>query len=281
MCLPGCIESVKNRLRRDAANGVVPDGRRRFLKMAGAGLAAAGGMATLAARAEERKFTRVVDLTHSLSDAFPTFGGTPGISLKSLFNFADNGFNMNEWTLNEHTGTHMDAPLHFSADGQTAEEVPVESLVLPLVVVDIRAKAETDDDAQVTPDDLKDWEAEHGPIPAGSCVAMSSGWAAHVGGDKFRNADAEGKLHFPGFHVEAAEMMMGRDVVGMAVDTLSIDYGPSQDFATHYAWLPTNRWGMECVANLDELPPTGATIVAGAPKIIGASGGPSRVIALV
>jgi kynurenine formamidase len=98
----------------------------------------------------------------------------------------------------------------------------------------------------------------------------------------FRNADAEGKQHYPGFHVEAAQMLLEETTaIGLAVDTLSLDHGISADFKTHYAWLPTNRWGLENVANLASLPATGATIMVGAPKWRGGSGGPSSVVALI
>ena len=134
----------------------------------------------------------------------------------------------------------------------------------------------------MTPDDLAAWEAEHGEIPEGAAVAMLSGWGDKTAGPEFRNTDDDGVMHFPGFHAEAADFLIGeRSVVGMAVDTLSLDHGPSTDFATHYLWLPTNRWGLECVANLDQLPAVGATLVAGSPKTAGGTGGPSRLIALV
>jgi kynurenine formamidase len=176
----------------------------------------------------------------------------------------------------------MDAPLHFSENGQSVDEVPVENLVVPLAVVDIREKAASDPDAQVTPDDLTKWIAANGPLPEKCCVAMNSGWGAHVASDKFRGADAEKKMHYPGFHVEAAKMLLEQSTaVGIAVDTLSLDHGPSADFATHYAWLPTNRWGLENIANLDAVPAKGATLVVGAPKHKGGTGGPARVIALI
>ena len=226
-------------------------------------------------------FSKVVDLTHKLMPSFPTYFGEPGLSIEQLFNFGDNGFNLNRWTLNEHTGTHMDAPLHFSADGHAADEIPVENLVVPLAIVDISAKAADNADAEVTPDDLTAYEAEHGEIPDGACVALRSGWDEKASGDGFRNADEAGTMHFPGFHIEATDWLMKeRNVVGMAVDTLSLDHGPSADFKTHYAWLPSNRWGLECVANLGSLPAAGATLVVGSPKVEGATGGPSRLLAL-
>ncbi len=280
MCVPGCQETVARRLLA----------RRRFLKSAGAavGLAMVGCQSASEpttepqAAAGQTTFSRVVDLTHPLGIDFPSFAGTPFMEIEVLNTFETDNFNMKRWHLIEHYGTHMDAPFHFSADQDTADLIPVENLVLPLAVIDIRAKAAADADAQVTPDDLRAWEAEHGPLPDRACVAMYSGWGERVPGDGFRNADADGMMHFPGFHVEAAHFLLEeRNVLALAVDTLSLDHGPSPDFATHYAWLPTNRWGMECVANLGEVPPVGATIVAGGPKIVGATGGPSRVLALV
>jgi kynurenine formamidase len=153
--------------------------------------------------------------------------------------------------------------------------------VVPLVVVDIAGKAQDDPDALLTPDDLLAFEATHGAIPAHSCVAMRSGWERFVAGPGFCNVDAQGVMHFPGFHPDATAFLIERDAVGLAVDTLSLDHGVSRDFPTHRAWLPTGRWGLEAVANLATLPPVGATIVVGGPKIEGATGGPARVLALV
>ncbi len=260
--------------------------RRHFLRTAGAatGLALAGGAPHPETPPVLRgtTFTRVVDLTHTLDDRFPTYGGAPFFEIETLYTYAADRFNMKRWHVTEHVGTHLDAPFHFSADGYPADEIPVEQLVLPLAVVDIRVKAAENPDAQVTPDDLRAWEAVHGQLPERACVAMFSGWEAHLGTDRYRNLDDEGTMHFPGFHVEAAQFMIEeRDVLAIAVDTLSLDYGRAPGFATHYAWLPTNRWGMENVANLGEMPPVGATIVAAGPKIRGATGGPSRVLALI
>ena len=149
-------------------------------------------------------------------------------------------------------------------------------------MIDIAARAAEDADAQVTPDDLNAWIAANGPIPDGACVAMHSGWGAKTATPDFRNADAEGKMHFPGFHVEAAQMLMDETgAVALAVDSLSLDHGPSADFATHYAWLPTNRYGIENLANLDKVPASGATLIVGAPAHRGGSGGPARIFAMV
>jgi kynurenine formamidase len=274
MCAPGCIEHVLSQLSR-----------RGFLRGAGAAAAAATAAAWAPEEAEARtfpRFSRVVDLTHPMTPEFPTFFGTPGIALKRLKDFKTDGFNMFEWTVLEHAGTHLDAPLHFAASGAGPDTLPVEQLVVPLAVVDVTAKTAANPDYQVTPADLRAWERRHGRLPSGACVAMHAGWGRRVGTDAFTGRDANGGLHFPGFHPEATDWLMKeRRVRGMAVDTLSLDFGASTDFKTHYAWLPSGRWGLECVANLDRVPPRGATLVVGAPKIRGATGGPTRLLALL
>ncbi|MGI9405488.1 MAG: cyclase family protein [Hyphomicrobiaceae bacterium] len=273
MCDHCCIESVKNRMLS-----------RRALLGGSAALAAAALTPTAPAQAQGISIAngKPVDLTYELYPDFPTYFGQSGFSMEPKFTYAKEKFNLNIMTINEHTGTHIDAPLHFSENGQSVAEIPVENLVVPLSIVHIHERAAKDPDAQVTPDDLKAWIAKHGPLPKGGCVAMHSGWGKHVATAKFRNADSEGKMHFPGFHVEAAKMLIeDGNTVGIASDTLSLDHGISGDFATHYAWLPTGRWGIENIANLEALPANGATLFVGASKHRGGSGGPARIIAVV
>lgn len=262
-------------------------GRRGFLAAAAAGTVGAAAAASVPARPARaqaaRSFTRVIDLTHPLGPDFPTFAGQPQLRMERMTTLEKDGYNMFRWHVVEHTGTHMDAPIHFGRDGEaeTGDQVPAAHLVVPLAVVDIRRKAAANPDAQLTPDDLRAWEAANGRLPAGACVAMLSGWDAHLMTPKFRGADAEGTMHFPGFHPEAAAMLMEeRNALGIAVDTLSLDHGASKDFAVHYAWLPSNRWGIEAVAHLADLPASGATLVLGNVPIKGATGGPCRVLAL-
>ncbi len=278
MCVPQCQKKIAETLDR-----------RSFLKAAG-GAAAVASAAFLATpvNAKEELFrplsvrvNKVIDLTHPLTPNFPTFGGQPQLAIKEIFTLKKDGYNLKEWTINEHTGTHMDAPFHFSNQA-TADLIPPENLIGPLIVVDIREKAAKDPDALVTEDDLQRWERRWGRIPFGAIVAMNSGWDAHVNTPKFRNADDKQVMHFPGFGIDAIEWLLAnRQVKGIMVDTLSLDHGPSQDFAVHFKWLPSNRWGIECTANLSQVPARGATVVVGGPKIAGATGGPSRCFALV
>lgn len=256
--------------------------RRDFFKTGAAvGAAASIGMAAAPA-AMAAGHGSVVDLTHAYDGEFPTYFGAPGITTEQPFNFAEHGFNLFNLSVNEHTGTHIDAPLHFSADGLAVDEIPVSSLVVPLCVIDIAERAATNADAQVTPDDLSAWIAEHGDIPEGACVAMHSGWADKTGGDGYRNVRADEKMHFPGFHIEATRMLLEEtSAVAIAVDTLSLDHGPSETFDTHYAWLPENRYGIENLAGLGNVPAAGATLVVGAPTHRGGTGGPARIFAMV
>ncbi len=272
MCDICVINSVKERMLS----------RRDFFKASAAvGAAATLGVAT-APQAMADGHGSIMEMTHTYDGDFPTFFNEPGISYKQIFNWDEHKFNLFDLTIREHTGTHIDAPLHFSENGKAVDELAVSDLIVPLCVVDIREKAAADADAQVTPDDLEAWISDNGDIPDRACVAMNSGWADKVGTDGFRNADGDGGLHFPGFHVEATQMLLEQtSAAALAVDTLSLDHGPSGDFATHYAWLPSGRYGIENIAGLDQVPAAGATLVVGAPKHKGGTGGPARIFAMV
>ena len=149
--------------------------------------------------------------------------------------------------------------------------------MLPLAVIDIKAKAARDPLAQVTLEDVKAWEAKHGRIPERACLAMNSGWAAHENTPKFKSLNEKGQHQQPAFHIDAVEFIMEeRNVVSLAVDTFSFDNLHSPENDVHYAWLGDERWGIENVNNLDDVPAVGTTIVVGQPKIQGGSGGPNR-----
>jgi kynurenine formamidase len=270
MCVPGCVEAVQAALSR-----------RSFFK--GAGAAALTATAVTPTAAQTRPFKSVVDLTHTMSPSFPTFLGVPGIEMQKSFDFKKNGFNLYWWRIVEHAGTHLDAPIHFSEAGATSEKIPAESLVTPLAVIDVAAKAARNPDYLLSRADVAAWEKQHGRLPAGCCVAMHSGWARYAeDAAKFLGKDAAGVLHFPGFDPElAAWLLQERQVAGIASDTLSLDNGPSKDFRTHTTWLPAGRWGIENAANLDRVPASGATLVVGLAKVKDATGGPVRLLALV
>jgi kynurenine formamidase len=259
-------------------------GRRGTLAAAAAALTAprlSASPAAAQAAVRVAPVSRVVDLTHTLRPDFPTFDGKPAIEIEPALTVARDGYAMNRLAYLEHVGTHFDAPAHFRAGGASVDAIPAEALVCPLVVLDVAERAAADPDYRLTPEDLAVHERAHGRIPPGACVALRSGWDAHVATPRFRNADASGALRFPGFRPDVAPPLLERGVAGVAVDTLSLDYGGSRDFAFHLAWLGAGRWGLECAANLGALPPTGATIVAGAPRIAGGTGWPGRALALL
>jgi kynurenine formamidase len=272
MCVPGCEEAVRAALTR-----------RGFFRGATATAFAATAVASGPAIAQERKFGRVVDLTHTMSPEFPTFFGVPGIEMKRQAELKKDGFNAYVWQLMEHAGTHLDAPIHFSENGMTADQIDAASFVVPLAVVDVSQQAAKNPDYQMTRADLEAYEKAHGRIPDNACVAMRSGWGRYVTDEaKFTGKDPSGSFHFPGVSPDAAQWLLSeRKIAGLAVDTLSLDYGASKDFKTHYLWLPAGRWGLENVANLEQVPAAGATLVVGAAKVKGATGGPVRLIALV
>ena len=179
MCAPLCQEAVVRHFSR-----------RSFLSAAAA--VTAGACLPSPAQAAETKtisFSKIVDLTHRLSSDFPTFTGQPQFSITDKnMGPRPKGYHAYTWTLAEHTGTHMDAPLHFGGK-QSADQLPITDLYGPLAVIDIRAKARTDPDARLTPDDIRKWEKNHGPLPVGGILGMFTGWEKHVTTDKFRNAD--------------------------------------------------------------------------------------------
>jgi kynurenine formamidase len=271
MCNACIIESVKSSLT----------GRRAFLaRSAAAGAAAiAAGMGG-ARLALAQSSGKVVDLTHVLDDKFPTFDGKPGITSEKVVDFKKDGYTIYKLTIFEHSGTHIDAPLHFTEDGTSVADLPPENLVCPLCIIDIKAKAKDDPNAMLARADIEAWISANGEIPKGACVAMNSGWASKVADPSFRNLP-DGSFAFPGFSKEATDMLAEMGAAAIAVDTLSLDPGNSKDFAVHYSWLPGGRYGIENVNNLDQLPAKGATVFVGAPKHRGGTGGPARVMAVV
>ncbi len=271
MCNTCIIENVK---------ATVHSRRSFFAKSAAAGAAALVASVASAKVTLAQSSGKVVDLTHTYDDKFPTYDGKPGIIAEKIVDFKKDGYNIYKLTIFEHTGTHIDAPLHFTEAGTSVADLEPQNLVCPLCVIDIKNKAKDDANAMVTKADIEAWVSANGEIPKGACVAMNSGWAAKIADASFRNTP-DGKLAFPGFAKEATEMLAEMGVASIAVDTLSLDPGNSQDFAVHYSWLPSGRYGIENMNNLDLVPAKGATIFVGAPKHRGGTGGPARVMATV
>jgi len=232
----------------------------------------------------------VVDLSHAFDEKTIYWPTSPTkFELKQLsFGKSPGGwfYAANTISAPEHGGTHLDAPIHFAEGKQTADQVPVRRLVVPAVVIDVSAKAAKDLDYRLSVEDVAAWEKRFGRIPAGSAVLLRTGWGkrwpdrkSYMGDDTPNDAS---KLHFPSFGSEAARLLVKeREVNGLGVDTASIDYGASTDFQVHRIAAAENVYGLENLANLEQVPETGAWIAALPMKIAGGSGGPLRAVAFV
>lgn len=192
----------------------------------------------------------------------------------------------NRFCTPEHGGTHLDAPIHFGEGRHAADEIPVERLIGPGVVVDVSAQAAADADHRLNVETLAAWEAEHGRIPEGAIVLLRTGWSArwpdarrYLGDDTAGDAS---NLHFPSYGAAAARWLIEeRGAAVLGVDTASIDHGPSTDFPVHRLAAAANVPGLENLMGLEGLPARGFWVVALPVKIEGGSGGPVRVVGLV
>jgi kynurenine formamidase len=227
----------------------------------------------------------VVDLTHTLSPRFPYIpirNLTFPIRITEIGDFEKDGVYSNKWELTEHNGTHIDAPNHFAANARGLDQLDAGELLVPAAVVDFRAKASADSDALLGVADLLAWESAHGTLPPRAAVLLWTGWESRVGSQAtFVNAGADGTMHFPGFSEPAIEFLVKeRRIAGIGTDTLSIDRGSDMHFAAHRALFAADKWALECLAHLGDVPAAGATLIVGASKVEHASGGPARVFAV-
>ncbi|MGW6421889.1 cyclase family protein [Nocardia sp. NPDC055053] len=271
MCTPEIV--------RLAHDGAPRPSRRALLGLAG--LTALAAVAPAPALAAPRSGV-VVDLTHTLTPELPVWPGNPPMVKIPVAWHSSGGFGQFALGYWEHTGTHLDAPAHRIPGATTTDALAVDDLVAPLVVIDISAEAAADADAMVTVADIDRWRSQHGEIPERAFVAMYSGWEGRIAHPStFLNLDERGKPHAPGFSAEAADYLVAHcGIVGAGVDTLSLDSGADPEFGAHTAILGAGRYGVEMLANLAAVPVTGATVVVGAPKHAGGTGGPCRVLAL-
>jgi len=241
---------------------------------------------------------KVVDLSQPLGpetaviELPPQFAQSPGLTIQELSRYDDAGpaWYWNALTLGEHTGTHFDAPIHWI----TGKEVPngatdtidPSRFVGPACVIDVRREVQADPDYLLSVERLESWEEEHGRIPAGAWVLLHSGWSARSGSRQaFINADETGP-HSPGFHQSTSELLArDRDVLGVGVETIGTDAGQAggfePPFPNHTIMHGAGKFGLASLRNLEQLPPTGAMLIAAPLKIVGGSGSPVRVLAIV
>jgi len=224
----------------------------------------------------------VIDLTQRLSEASPVFPGGVPLHQTPIATY-DQGYFAQRMELGEHTGTHVDAPAHFAPGKAAIDQIPMERLIGPAVVLDLRTKVEKNPDSQATVEDLKRWENRHGRVPPGAIVLILTGWDRYWNDPKrYQNLDEKGGLHFPGVSGALAEWLVReREIAGMGIDTLGLDPGNSVHFPAHRILGQTNKYILENLTALDRLPPKGALLFIGPLKIEGGSGAPARVFAIL
>lgn len=242
--------------------------------------------------AQQRPATRpvihlrtVIDLTHTLNANTPTYDETNQRTYRvnTVATFEKNHYFAREICLPEHFGTHLDAPAHFAKGQWTVDQIPPERFMTRLIVLDETAKVKNNSDYQLSAADITSWEKLHGQIPAKAVVVLQTGWGTRWNSAKdYRNPDTKGVMHFPGFGMDAAKLLVeGRKVYGLGIDTLSIDYGPSPDFPVHQYSLSHGLYHLENVANLTSVPAKGALVIVAPMKLEGGSGAPVRILAIV
>jgi len=239
---------------------------------------------------------RVVDLTQPLSPQTPLlplppqFSNTPAFKIWELSHYDERGpaWYWNGFETGEHTGTHFDAPIHWVSGkdlpDNSVDRIPPRKFIGPACVVDISTEAENQPDYLVTPELIQQWEQKYGHIPAGAWVLLRTDWSKRKDATDYINAKEDGP-HTPGLSKECSALLAHeRDVLGVGVETVGTDAGQAftfnPPFPNHYLMHGSGKFGLASLCNLDQLPPTGAIVIAAPLKIVGGSGSPLRVIAL-
>ncbi len=239
---------------------------------------------------------KIVDLTTPLGpdtpviDLPPMFAASPGLTMVEISHYDNRGpaWYWNIITLGEHTGTHFDAPIHWvtgkDLPNNTTDTIPPRKFIGPACVIDVTADVQQSPDFLLTIDRVEAWEQEHGRIPTGAWVLIRTGWSHRQGREAFLNVQADGS-HSPGFHPSCSKFLAEqRDILGVGVETVGTDAGQAggfdPPFPSHTFMHGAGRFGITSLINLEQLPPTGASVIAAPLKIVNGSGSPLRVIAI-
>jgi kynurenine formamidase len=239
---------------------------------------------------------RVVDLTQPLGPATPVIGlppifaSSPGVTIDVISQYDDRGpaWYWNRLSFGEHTGTHFDAPVHWISGRHLADNacdtIAVRRFIGPACVIDVSAEVEANPDYLLTTARLEAWEREHGRIPAGAWVLLRTDWSRRSDATAFLNVGPDGP-HSPGFDAHTSRLLAhDRDVVGVGVETVGTDAGQAggfdPPFPNHTIMHGAGKFGLASLCNLDQLPPTGAVVIAAPLKIVNGSGSPLRVLAI-
>lgn len=229
------------------------------------------------------RFSRIISLSHPITPAMPRWPGDPEVEFATAATRERDGYFLRRFSLGEHSGTHVNAPLSFYPDGAAIDEYPPETWVVPAAVIDVRRPCAADPDYCLSRSDVEQWEARIGPVPAGSCVLLHSGWSSRwQNGNAYINLDNQGIPHYPGISPEAAHYLMEiRNAAGLGADTPGVDAGVDSGFSINRLVLERPRIVLENLTRLDQLPATGATLVIGVLPLAGGSGSPAAVTAFI
>ena len=228
-------------------------------------------------------YSRAIHLSHIIDENIPLWSGDPSVKFKTLADWKKDGYYLRKFSMGEHSATHINAPISFSENGAGIDEYSADSLVLPAVVIDICDSVAVDSDYMLSIDDIQAWENQHGEIGSGYLVLLRTGWQEKWHNEKtFLNKDVRGNMHFPGFGVDAAKLLIEkRNIAGIGIDTHGVDGGKDTSFSVNRLILNKPRIVLENLTNLEQLPHTGITVVLGILRLQGGSGSPGGVIALV
>ena len=228
-------------------------------------------------------YRRVVDLSHSVSPDIPVWPGDPAVDFQAVSGLRDKGYFLRRFSMGEHSGTHLASSSAYYDDGIDPDGIPPESLVAPAAVIDARGPASLDPDYTLSAGDVADWERTNGPIDPNTMVLLNTGWARFWDlPARFINIANDGAMHTPGFSLEAARFLLEwRQVAGLGIDTHGIDAGADTGLSVSRLVLARSALVLECLNNLDLLPPAGATVVVGRLRLVGGSGSPAAVLALI
>ena len=239
---------------------------------------------------------KIVDLTQPLGPETPViglppiFGQSPGVSMEVISCFDDKGpaWYWNVLHLGEHTGTHFDAPVHWitgkDLPDNATDTIPAQRFVGPACVIDVTREVSANEDFLLMPDHVVAWEKTNGKIPKGAWVLLRTDWSKRTDAQSFLNVRADGP-HSPGFHKSTSELLArDRDVLGVGVETVGTDAGQAgtfdPPFPNHATMHGAGKFGLASLRNLDQLPATGAVVIAAPLKIVHGSGSPLRVLAI-
>lgn len=227
-------------------------------------------------------YRRVVDLSHSIRPGIPLWPGDPPVAFEAVAGIERDGYYLRRFSMGEHSGTHLSAPAAFYAGGAGPDDLPADALIVPAIVIDISSAATRNPDYALSIDDIAQWERRHGPIPAASLALLYAGWQQRwAEPERFINADGAGIMHTPGFGIDAARYLLEqRGAAGLGSDTPGVDPGIDAELSVSRLALAQTGIVLECLNNLDRLPPVGATVSIGRLPLAGGSGAPAGVLAL-